>query len=429
MPHPQGTADLAKCPEFQSDVLVGGLKTGELHEKYSHVSRTMVKDAARMVRFLDENGFLIDSSGLAIEPTSVRRLTPAQQRKQELREAVLIPPVDIPPPHPQLIALQNEVALLRDQLRWSDHANSPERQGGTVTINHSDCHHGDRAHMLDCHRQMVDKSFQLLHLYQPKRIVMMSNGDKIAGRGIYRNQNMDAVVQTTREQRQIGVVNVVQWNERLKTDFPGASVEWRFTHGNHDVNEGERITPDLVYALRSFGVNAIYHGDEAILNLADAGAYLAYFEHGTGYSDISPSSPKWWRNMVDKLLRLSRKYHGDNRIRRVGHGHTHWFSVNMERSMDVFVDTTGGCQRNERVLLGKNNRPMGWIAYVSPKGYDDILDPIPIQPELETVERELEDPYLFHRNMEAAAADLRAYREMELAAGIIAPSEDVPEGR
>jgi hypothetical protein len=70
----------------------------------------------------------------------------------------------------------------------------------------------------------------------------------------------------------------------------------------------------------------------------------------------------------------------------------------MERLLDVFYDTTGGCQRNERVLLGKNSRPMGWIAYVSPSEFDGILDPIGIQPDTETILEELRDPYLFSRN-------------------------------
>jgi hypothetical protein len=410
---------LAQNADFQADVL-DSQSISFLQRKWS-AKETVLKEAARTVRFLKDQGYLEKPAG--------RSGTPAQQRKAELIAAQAMPPVETAPTDERVRELERQVGLLKSQILWSEHANAPTRQGGTFTINHSDDHYGDRAHMLDCHAEMVEKTFQLLHLYCPEKIVWFSNGDKIAGRGVYKEQHMDSVVPDTRQQRNIGVTKEVRIYERIKSEFPDAEIICRYTHGNHDVNMGERITPDFVYALRAFGLPAIYHGDEAILNLSDNGQHLAYFEHGTGYSDISPSSPKWWRNMLDKLHTLSRKHYGDQRIRRVGHGHTHWASLGLERNLDLYVDTTGGCQRNERVLLGKNNRPMGWIAYISPKGYDNILDPILIQPELVTVERELHDPYLFNRNLEDASECLRAYREMALSAGILADNQYVPEGR
>lgn len=402
---------LAISAEFQSDVL-GNTPASRLVEKYN-CGYTTVKEAARRVRFLKENGYL------------------EKQRtfRQELASASFDPPVEYTPDDPRVVELEKENSLLRLQLTWAERADPGNRQGGTITINHSDDHYGDRAHMLGCHSEMVEKTFILLGMYKPDKIIWFSNGDKVAGRGIYKEQHMDSVLNNTRDQRAVAVAKEVEIYERMVNELPEAEIQFRYTHGNHDVNMGERITPDFVYNLRAFGVPAVYHGDEAIINLADNGTYNAYFEHGTGYSEISPSSPKWWNNMRDKLLRLSRRFYSDDRIRRVSHGHTHWFSLGMERTLDVFIDTTGGCQRNERVLLGKNNRPMGWIAYISPEGYDSILDPVPIQPQVETVERELADPYLFNKNLDDASRYLTIYREMALGRGIIADQIDIPEGR
>lgn len=347
-----------------------------------------------------------------------------------LLDAVINPPA---PEQEQLTsrerALMCELSTLKQQLTWASHANPRERQGGTVTINHSDDHYGDRAHMLDCQAELEAKTLTLLEMYQPERIVMLSNGDKVAGRGVYKEQHMDSVLPMTTQQLDLAAYKVIRMDQRIKEKFPQATVEWKFTHGNHDVNMGERLTPRLIYQIRGFGVTAKYYGDEALINLADRGDYWALFEHGTGYSDISPSAPKWWSNMRDKLLRLGRTHYASRRVRRVSHGHTHYFSLSLERIQDLFVDTTGGCQRNERVLLGKNNRPMGWIAYVSPRGYASILDPIGIQPELETVERELLDPYLFNRNMVDASALLQAYHELEIEAGVRPATSISPEGR
>jgi hypothetical protein len=348
--------------------------------------------------------------------------------RQTLLAAQLNPPVDAPPPNPEIEELRRELGLLREQLRFAQHADPQNRAGGKATIVVSDLHFGDRSHMGRSWRAMRDKTSVVLKQYEPEVITVLHNGDAVAGRGIYKEQNMEAVLQFADDQVKAAAWHIYEWDRLLKESFPAAVVSHRFTRGNHDMAMKEPLCPHLVLLLRSVGVAATYCGDCAILNLASSGCYHLYAEHGYGYSGISPSSPKWLSDMKDKLLSLVRRgYHSEKSIRRVTHGHTHWMQLNMERIAGYFYDCTGGCQRNERVLLGKNLRPMGMIAYISPEGYEGILEPIGIQPDLATVDAELADPYLFNRNMEDCSHALQAFDELLTDKGLVEMIE--PEGR
>lgn len=278
-----------------------------------------------------------------------------------------------------------------------------------------------------CYDAMWQKTLVHAEGHAPDEILVIDNGDHIAGRGIYRNQNMDAVLQTTEDQVKIGAVDIMVRDRALRERFPNAAIRWRLTHGNHDMSMGERTSPMLVLMARMLGVDIVYCGDATIVNLASEGTYNLYAEHGFGYSGISPSSPKWLDAMKDKLLLLARTYTGESRIRRVTHGHTHYATNSIERILDYFFDTTGGCQRNERVLLGKNSRPMGFLAYASPAGHDGILQPQLIQPDTEMQISENADAFLFQRNMEQASSMLATYNIEATARGAMELIE--PEGR
>ena len=119
--------------------------------------------------------------------------------------------------------------------------------------------------------------------------------------------------------------------------------------------------------------------------------------------------------------------HGENRIRRIAHGHTHYFNTGLEIVRGLYFDTTGGTQRNTRVLIGKNNRPIGCIAYVSPDGCEGILDPIGIQPDDDLVQSELDDKFLAQRNATYCADAIMKYYDLATQKGIMDIQE--PEGR
>lgn len=324
--------------------------------------------------------------------------------------------------------LRRQIQKLEEQLVWATHAAPSLRQGGTVTIVSSDDHFTDRGHMLRSYKQLVEKTIILLKQYNPKKIISLKNGDMVAGRGIYKEQNMDSILQFADEQIRVAAVKGYEYDQLIKQNFPEAEHTVLVTKGNHDRAMGEPLAPVLVEKLRLLGVNAKFCGDSVIVNLADNGYYYLYAEHGYGYSQHSPSAPKWLDDMKDKLLRLTSKgYYGDRRIRRITHGHTHWFQLGMERILDHYFDTTGGCQRNERILLGKNIRPSGWVVYISPEGFNSILDPIGVQPDKSVQDEDVNDPYLFKANMEDCADYLIKYNELMHLLDVYSISE--PEGR
>jgi hypothetical protein len=350
--------------------------------------------------------------------------------RDTLLAAQMAPPVpaEHPTPNAELEELRRMVARLQEQITWAQHAHSPARTGGKLTLNRSDDHFTDRAHTIRCHREMWQKSLLVLRQYQPRVIEVVCNGDAVAGRGIYRNQEMDSLLQTGDEQLKVAAIKIAEECEELRREFPDAEITLRVLTGNHDRAMGEPLAPALVLRLRALGVPAVYHGDVCILNLASSGTYNVLFEHGYGYSRISPSSPAWLATMQEKIINLYRRgYHGEKRIRRISHGHTHFFTLGIERIRDLFFDTTGGCQRNDRTSLGKNQRPQGWIIYASPEGFDGILDPIGVQPDAATQDAEHEDQYLQQRNAIDCMECLRRYDERLSELGITELTE--VEGR
>ena len=184
--------------------------------------------------------------------------------------------------------------------------------------------------------------------------------------------------------------------------------------------------PQLVVMLRALGIPAVYQGDTAILNVASVGTYHVLCEHGYGHSAISPSSPKWISTTQEKIINLYRRgYVAENRIRRVNHGHTHFFSLGLERIRDLYYDTTGGCQRNDRTSLGKNSRPQGWIVRFLVLHGHIRLDAYRVQDAIQTRRRDVHDPYLFKRNTLDCMESLEQYGALLEQLGISEITEPV----
>lgn len=369
-----------------------------------------------------------DPTFVNFEPQQVARIMPDAPATypDELRAAQETLAAE-EPVSDEVERLRAEVAMLRERLKWAQHSGTVGGSGGVAHLVRGDDHYTDRAHMGRVCAELEAKSILAMQQYRPQRIVIVYDGDCLIGRGIYKEQQMDSVVQTGQLQRAVACVLVRRFYDRLIEAFPDAEIVFRFLLGNHDRIHGEPMTPDLVVQLRGLGVPAVYHGMEAVLNLSDAGTYNVLIEHGFGYSRISPSSDAWWRAMQDRLLRMATTWTAEQRIRRVVHGHTHWFNIGLQRIPGYYVDTVGGCQRNERVKIGLNSRPCGWILYVSTAGHAGILDPIGIEPSPETLEADLTDVHLLQRNMAQCAELAPQYDAMMEAAGAMAVT--APEGR
>ena len=354
----------------------------------------------------------------------------------EVREAALNPPIQVDK-DTHIRNLEEEVARLRQQLTWAQHAESENRTGGVLTLRASDHHYGDANHLISCGLCLEAKAIEVFKIHQPDRINIVAGDDWIAGKGIYKEQDLDCVTSNTNEQCQVGAMHARRWLLRVREAGITAPILWHIMRGNHDYANGHSLTEYLHLMMERVcddieGVEFQMHWDRTILNLADQGTYNVLIRHGTGHSNLSPNSAGFISAVKDEILSLQQKMSPEKRIRRVLSGHTHWASLGLERVIDLEFDTTGGLQRNTRVKLGQNQRPVGWIVYVSPKGMDsNILQPIMLNPDREVYQREIDNPHLANENRNDAADRLKEYRDLMESKGAYAKNEygGVNEGR
>lgn len=343
---------------------------------------------------------------------------PKLSLRQQMELNTLNPPVDTRhKDRGRIHDLEQENARLRAQLTWAQHAESESRTGGLLTLRASDHHYGDANHLLSCGRCLHQKFLVLVEQYLPERIQIVAGDDWVAGRGIYREQDLDMVTCDVNEQIAVGAVKAYDFLKDIRK-ISAAPITWRVMRGNHDYANNVSMAENLFLTLKNLcsdipDVRFIMHWDCVTTSLSDVGTYNALIRHGFGHSNSSPNSPSFINAVKDEIIVKQRKMLPEEQYKRVMSGHTHWLSVDLERIVGLPFDTTGGLQRNARIKLGSNQRPVGFIAYASPKGMDsDILKPIPITPDEDVYEREIEDPHLPASNREDAAQCIRRYADI-----------------
>jgi hypothetical protein len=299
--------------------------------------------------------------------------------------------------------LEAEKGVLVQQLTWAQHARSEERTGGIITLRRSDDHHGDKNHMLSCAKSLEGKFCVLVEQYKPDRIRIIAGDDWIVGSGIYKEQDSDSVNSDVSDQMAVGAMKARDFVASIRS-VSDAPIEWLHLRGNHEFARGISISRELFLYMRSasedLGVQWVFSGDSITCNLADKGIYNVLVKHGYGYSKHSPNSPGFIESIKDELIVKQSRMMPEETYRRIISGHTHWMSVGIERQLGVHWDTTGGLQKNTRVRIGDNQRPPGWIAYVSPKDMEsNILSPIGLTPDQDVLLREIEDQNLDASNL------------------------------
>lgn len=353
---------------------------------------------------------------------STAQITPpentAKQQRQEslqrIRDAADNPPIDTNLAE-RVRQLEAENARLREQKKWETHSESSELVGGLMTLRRSDDHHCDENHLLSCAAALEAKFIVLLERYQPDRIQLVCGDDWIAGRGIFKEQDLQLAVSDPELQVNAGAVKFRRFVQAIRK-VTAAPIDARFLRGNHEYAGNKTpLGPALFLTSRTLCEDipnlgmTLYH-TRALLNLASDGVYHVLAYHGFGHSNSSPNSPKFIDSAKDHIIQVQRALPPGEHIRRVLSGHTHWASTGLERIVDLPFDTTGGLQRNNRVQLGMNSRPVGWIAYISPRGaVGEIQQPITLTPDSETYHRELSDPHLGAANRADCAACLAEY--------------------
>jgi hypothetical protein len=95
-------------------------------------------------------------------------------------------------------------------------------------------------------------------------------------------------------------------------------------------------------------------------------------------------------------------------------------SLGIEHIVGIRWDTTGGLQRNIRVKLGCNQRPVGWAVYIGVKGVEDyVLEPIALMPSEDVYREEIAAPDLEYRNLVEVGQTLVRYTERLKQLGVL----------
>jgi hypothetical protein len=359
------------------------------------------------------------------------RLTLAKERNadelKQAREAALNPPVEIDK-DAHIRKVEEENARLRQQITWAQHADAKNRTGGVLTLRASDHHYGDANHLLSCGLSLEAKSIEVCKQYQPDRINIVAGDDWIAGNGIFKEQEQESVTSSAIEQCQIGAMHARRWLLKIRSEGIRAPISWHIMRGNHDYAKGQSMTEYLLLLMEKVcsdipKLKFVMHWDRNILNLAHKGSYYALIRHGMGHSNTSPNSPAFVNSVMQEIL-IEQRRNPDKPIYRVVSGHTHWASIGLERIVGLEFDTTGGLQRNKRTKLGSNQRPSGWIVYVSTRGMkDNILLPILLKPEEDVYMREIASAVLEQENRADAAERLKEFRDLMENKGTYAKNE------
>jgi hypothetical protein len=360
---------------------------------------------------------------------------PRRDPMAEIRAAASNPPIDTDLAQ-RVRELESEVAMLREQKKWETHSDAGMVTGGKFTLRESDRHCGDENHLLSCAESLEAKACVLIKNYEPATIQHIAFDDWIAGRGIFKEQDLQSAVSDPNHQIHVGAVKALRFYRKIR-EVTSAPISVHWLRGNHEYANKTSLAESLFLATRMLceeipDLTFKMYWDRAIVNLAATGTHNALAMHGFGHSKVSPNSPAFIDAAKDILLVAHRRLQPHEQIRRVMSGHTHYLSVGLERVIGLEFDTTGGLQRNNRVQLGQNARPVGWIAYISPEGQDgEILKPLEIKPESETYERELRDPHLGAANRSDCGDCLREYTEILKQRGLAVDSDEfgTTEGR
>jgi hypothetical protein len=284
-------------------------------------------------------------------------------------------------------------------------------------LNTSDLHEGDRAHTRRTLDDCMDRAIARIGQVNPERVDWLLNGDTIAGRGVFRGQDVDNLLQLGAEQVLVAAWRIHNWAGRIQTiGLTGATPRQLAVHvtlGHHDATNKDATNPQLVALLRLLGLAAQYHG-RYYLHAVPGYGHL-YAQHGFGSSQFYPISMAQirggLRDVVDAALS------GGVVIRRLLFGHTHQTVLGQPLSSELCADVTGGWTRPpENKLNWKADRQPGVLLYLSGAGE---FQAAVIKPDDEIRRAELQDPDLPISNMEATAHTLRAVSQWARSQGLI----------
>lgn len=277
-----------------------------------------------------------------------------------------------------------------------------------ATLVVSDQHFGDAGQFYRPLMECMERGITEVNAFEPDETQVVANGDMVAGRGIFRLQEMQNIVQLGPEQVYWAGWQIKQWNKKFDKE-----PEWHIILGNHDNSRKENLARQLVLFLRLLGINARYEDREYIGYFGDRVAAF-HAAHGFGYSSYYANSYAEIRSCWKKFIEIA-QVNGIH-ITRFLRAHVHKINLGQEIGLDCQIDTTGGWHKQERLSLEFSVQTTGFLLYL----YDpDAQPPLiikAIEANRDLLLSENKNIALHYRNMEAAGqalADVAAWGRVE----------------
>lgn len=258
----------------------------------------------------------------------------------------------------------------------------------TVTIVLSDLHLGDANHLPETYWSTIYNIQEVLRniksFYNVTHLLVVLNGDVVAGRDVFRFQELKNLIQ--RGHWQVFLAEIIIKDTLMKLAEEKEVDCIAFLRGTHESLSSNFI----LYLKRLMNGKTKYLSHGGVLNIAaDLGEYDVLFTHGYGYADVFPVSSNLMRD-VSKMVGVY-KNRGVS-IERVCSGHSHWMSSGLIVD-DMYWEVTGGFQKWEYTL---SQRPAGAIVYLYNNGECVAL---PVRPDMDVELREKQDPGLEYKNL------------------------------
>lgn len=280
---------------------------------------------------------------------------------------------------------------------------------GKAVLVVSDMHFGDGAQYYASLSECMARAIREIRSRDPVEVEVVINGDAVAGRGIFRSQEVQNIVQLGSEQAWWCAWTIRGWQQELRAS------RWVVVLGNHDHTHKENLAQQLVILLRLLGVPAVFGGRSYVGNFALDDREGCWFqaEHGFGVSSYYANSyaeiRAVWRKFIEHAV-------VDNLvISRFLRAHVHWLNIGQAVGMEVAIDTTGGWHRQERLSLPSDVRNTGMLLY----WHDgERLQIEPIEASRELLMEESRSAGLHYRNLEEAARAMQELTEWAWGQGL-----------
>jgi len=267
-----------------------------------------------------------------------------------------------------------------------------------ATLVVSDQHFGDAGQFYRPLTECMNRAITEINAFEPDEIQIVANGDVVAGRGIFRLQEMQNIVQLGPEQVYWAGWEIKQWNKKFDKE-----AEWHIILGNHDNSKRENLARQLVLFLRLLGINSKYEDREYIGYFGDKEAAF-HVSHGFGYSSYYANSYAEIRSCWKKFIEIA-QVNGVN-ITRFIRAHVHKLNIGQEIGLDCQIDTSGGWHKQERLSLEFSVRTTGVLLYLYNTDAQPSLTIKAIEANRDLLLAENKNIALHYRNMEAAGRAL-----------------------